>query len=496
MSQTIPLRFKLDSLTKIGFSTASQDMLLQEELKLYLDDGIEINQNFYDDLFNDTVTNGHNLLKCGGIFELETTVVESMAVVIGKFLFRLLFTNAAAFRERLHQAKKTESKIEITLEFDVKNKDSKLLSQLPWELMYCPDSQPGSANAVNQNDDDISPEGFFLSREAVVCREYKKYGADTKGNLGKVTVAVAFLTKNTDNLLRFYDELKIIANGLKKDNIQFEFINEWNGNGFELLTKSQMDKIFLKDKKYDGSDKIIHIICDVDTTQYKTGDSRAFYFKKYGAEIENIAFEEIYSYLENYSVLPDTGLKLLVLQAWKDSRKYDYVGFEEFASQVIKRNKENQTAIITMPYVLKQATSKQEMNPVFFETLYTALAASASITDVVKKVRNQIVPQYSYGFPVFYYAGGDPVLVSDKPVAMALINQPGFSDKNVGLDNQRTREIKHLLRYVGNDHLLNLEKELKAKLADPSKEMQEQKPKTEIRLQALATIKRERMEAK
>ena len=188
MSNKIPFTFRLDSKKKIGFSTESLDEVLLQKLHPYLNNGIEISDTFYDELFNDTVSNGHNLLKCNGIFTLDTTVVESMSVVIGKFLFRLLFTNTADFMDCLHKAKQPGNKIEIKLEFDLSVEDSKELAQLPWELMYCPESPPGED--TDEEDAETLQGGFFLSKEASIFRDYKKYTATTEKQPRKLVVSV------------------------------------------------------------------------------------------------------------------------------------------------------------------------------------------------------------------------------------------------------------------------------------------------------------------
>jgi len=496
MSNKIPFTFRLDSKKKIGFSTESLDESLLNNLELYLHDGILINNNFYDDLFNDTVSYGHNLLKCNGIFTLDTSVVESMSIVIGKFLFRLLFTTTAAFRECLHKAKQTaDTKIEIKLEFDLLNEDSKELAQLPWELMYCPESQ---ANEDADADDDTElPGGFFLSREAVIYREYKKYALAAAAKPRQLFVAVAFLTKDTDNLYPFYTAQKAIAATVENNNpnIHFEFINlfdEQQKTG-ELLSKSDLSKVFLKDDKYKDADKIVHLICDVDTTPAKAGgDSRAFYFNKYGSEVEKIAFAEVYRYLTDCNILPDPRFKLLVLQAWKDTNKYNYAGFEEFAGKVIRMNKDNQTAILSMPYVLKEAGSKKEMNPVFFSSLYTAFSKSQTILDVVKTVRNIVVPKYSYGFPLFYFSGSDIVLATDTPVTNIDASLPGGGAAAAapGEANPAVEPIKKMLRYLDYDKLIKLEDQLR----NLKLKKHENKPtnKIDTRIKAVQQLKKEK----
>ncbi len=492
MSDKIPFTFKLDSKKKIGFSTGSLDEVLLQKLDIYLSNGIEISDTFYDDLFNDTVSNGHNLLKCNGIFTLDTTVVESMSVVIGKFLFRLLFTNTADFMDCLHKAKQTGSKIEIKLEFDPGIEDSKELAQLPWELMYCPESQP--VTGINADDEEALPGGFFLSKEASIFREYKKYSATGKKQPRKLVVSVAFLTKDTDNLFPFYTALKAVADAVSEanTNIEFSFINVFyeDQKAAELLSKSELNKIFLKDDQYNNVDKIIHLICDVDTTLVKGGDARAFYFNKYSAEIEKIAFSEIYRYLTDYNILPDPSLKLLVLQAWKDANKYDYAGFEEFAGKIIRMNKDNQTAVLSMPYVLKEADSKKEMNPVFFKTFYKSLARSLPLTDAVKLVRNSVVPDYSYGFPLFYFSGFDAVLAADTPVITTSAAPMVNASQNAGSDTYRVDAVKRLLRHLDFGRLVNLEKELLIQKAKP--ENKEYITKIEVRLAAIQQLKKEK----
>jgi hypothetical protein len=410
--ETIRMRFKLDSLQKIGFEPGDLQQEFFEGLQNLHSDGIELNANYYDDLSRTTISNGHNILKSDGIFSLKSQAVEHMAELIGKYLFRLLFNNQNLCA-RLQQAKRSGKKVEIQLDFDPANPESVMLASLPWELMYCPRMNLAGAELDGED-------GFFLAKDTYLYRYYTCTAAPLREENNKLCVAVAFLVKDTRNLQEVYQEFRKSADQISQNQpgIEFEFINEINKNTNEvyLLTKNDLDKIFLGYKNNSASqkvNKIIHIVGDVGFSRYNNENTDALYFKKRGTETESIAYREIFRELFNRTLFPDPYLKLVVLQGWNGEEDLMYPGFESFATEILKKS---QTSIVTMPYVQKQEDNDRGKTE-FFNVLYSGIASSMSLRWIVQNLRRNLMPNYSYGFPVFYYNNTDDVLLGNVSAA-------------------------------------------------------------------------------
>lgn len=410
MENKIQLRFKLDNLQKIGFSADAKQQELLDWLQTMQEKGIEIKPDFYDDLCKSTISSGHNLLRSKDIFSIDSTVIGPMAKIIGHFLFRLLFgTND--FLNYLHMARKEKKELEIILEFNQVNADSMKIMQLPWELMYCPDRQ-------TEADDDDKEDGFFVSQTATIYRRYKEEFENHNEDRREVYVSVAFLVKDKENLkevyLKFKEAAEIISK--KNSNIHFDFINTIDkpDDKINLLSKEDLSKIFLSNKSNDAGgniNKIVHLVCDISVVSEadKAGNTtyeKALYFNKTGDDTESVSVKEVFKELFNKNVLQDAALKLMVLQAWNDEKNNAYAGFEDIVNRMIKKN---QAAIISMPYILNKKDADGKL--AFFEALYGNLSEGLSILTSVQKLRNEIVPKFSYGFPLCYLNASDQVLV-------------------------------------------------------------------------------------
>jgi len=461
MENKITLRFKLDNLQKIGFDGENLEQEFFEGLQTLHDSGIEINANHFDDLCQSTINDGHNLLKSNGIFNIDKTVMEPISHVIGQYLFRLLFGHTK-FQSSLHKAKLAKRELEIILEFDLTKPESKDLATLPWELMYCPENKiPTEKNIEEEDEDKIKQNGFFIAQVASIYRKYQKVDEKENEIKRKVVVAIAFLTKDIENLSEVYQQLKERADKIESqnNNIRFEFINVVKNETVHLLTKEDLSRIFLGDKKQNAGEeihKIVHIICDISTTEYKTKTEKALYFNNIGIKTESIGYTEIIQELFNKSLLPDPFLKLIVLQTWKDENRFSYSGFEELAYRIMRKT---QTAFISMPYLLNQAKS-EDGKAVFFETLYQGLANGMSIIQIVQKLRNDIVQRYSYGFPILYLDGQDLVLVSQDNTAPKPMNINTTKSADAEMEEQFLSQYQHL----DKESLEETRKSLKEKL--------------------------------
>ena len=440
MENKIQLRFKLDSLEKIGFAANFPQEEFFAWLQSMQDDGIKIKDNYYDNLCKSTINNGHNLLRSKGIFNIDSKVIGPMAKIIGQYLFRLLF-DAKEFPDYLHMARRQKKELEIILEFDQTKKDSQSIMNLPWELMYCPEILLGE-------EEDENEDGFFVSQAASIYRKYKNTDENKTDDKREVYVSVAFLTKDIENLNEVYQKFKEIAKNIsqKNSNLHFEFINTPNNNNtLDLLSKEDLGRIFLSDKNIGTStpvNKIVHLVCDIWITQSirESGNNdyeKALFFNKTLNVTEPISFAEVFKELFNKNILQDPSLKLLVLQAWNDEWNNAYTGFEEIANRLIKKN---QAAILSMPYVLNQKSADGKSQ--FFKTLYEGIADELSIVNVVQKLRNEIVPNFSYGFPLFYLNGSDEVLVTRGSISpVPNFNQAGRGDSDSNAIKLRMDEL-------------------------------------------------------
>jgi hypothetical protein len=406
METNIQLRFKLDNLEKIGFAANPQEEQLLDWVQTLRNNEIEVNANFTDELCRNTINNGHNLLRNKDIFSIDSSVIGPMARIIGQYLFRLLF-GTTDFRNYLHKALEQEKELEIILEFDQSKAESRRIMNLPWELMFCP-----AGGAAEDRQD-----GFFVCQKAAIYRKYRTMEQKDSLDKREVWVSVAFLTKDAENLAEVHEKFRNLAAAvsLRNENLHFEFVN-WNKdqNALNFLSKEDLGRIFLAGKNSTGLvpvNKIVHLVCDISLLQTEDDAGnpqyeKAFYFNKRLKETEPVGFTEVFRELFNKNILQDESLRLLVLQAWNDEKNYTYSGFEDIANRVTRKN---DAAVISMPYLLNQKGA--DGKSAFFEALYDNLAASRTIKEVVRQIRNDIVPKFSYGFPLFYLNGKNEVLV-------------------------------------------------------------------------------------
>jgi hypothetical protein len=391
-----------------------------------------------------------------------------MAKIIGQHLFRLLF-GTSDFRNYLHLALEQDKGLEIILEFDQSKDDSKRIMNLPWELMYCPERMTGP-------DNDIKQDGFFVSQTANIYRKYREATDNEPDEKREVWVAVAFLTKDMENLSEIYEKFRVLAEAAsrKNQNLHFDFINYSKEHDIlNFLSKEDLGRIFLSNKNSVGTppvNKIVHLVCD--TSIVTTGEDdygntlyeKALYFNKRLKETEPIGFTEVFKELFNKNILQDQYLRLLVLQAWNDEKNYTHSGFEEFANRVI-RKKFRRFNIYALPVEPKKCG--REIS--FFETLYDSLASSLSIKDVVKQIRNDIVPKFSYGFPLLYLNGRNEVLVHKENISRSMgdVNPVGI---NTEINEKRLKELD-ALEQLFLDKKAHFEK-AQAINADPGKDFQ------------------------
>jgi hypothetical protein len=481
---------------------------LKEVIKDSQSHGFQLPEQYFRKLVEDTIINGHDLLKCSGIYTLDSAIVESMSVTIGKFLFHRLFKDADKYLKALNEARDENKQLEILLEF-TGNKESKKLAKLPWELMYCPrlDNNDEQGNDNYEADDEL-PDGTYISKEIFISRQIKsdvKITSATEIQWGATVVVIAFLTKDTEGLWEYYNELKQITDNISAQyqQISFKFLNISHDDQKEvsMLTFSQLKEIFAK--TINDKNLVLHLICDIaDFTGKNDEKDKALYFGKFnqGTDIEKQNFKKIFFELNNQSLLPNPLINLVVLQSWKDPENQNYAGFEQLAFRLLDKNSNSIMDIISMPYVLKNWNLPLRMNPLFFKYLYEGLNTNntnngkpgekPTIKEALLQVRKEIMPNESFGFPIHYSSGRNQVLFGTKMVDFSkpLALKTADSERDQSSDKERMERIKTLLRCMEYSDLLDIEKALEDNKEKAFRVLTTAK-EYEIRIKALQELK-------
>ncbi|MBE7171224.1 MAG: hypothetical protein INR73_11570 [Williamsia sp.] len=439
MANKITWEFKLDNRKNIGFKSDAALQEFLETLEELSNQGINLQDtDYFNNLYENTVSNGHNLLKSSKIFSLETKLVSPMSEVVGQFLFRILFCRKE-LRHFLYQARSNpETELEIILDFDLQNEESKALAALPWELMYSP-----TANEPSPENKAEGSYGFFVSKWASLYRRYQHL-QNSEDNKKELHISIAFLSETLDSVKEVCGRLKKLADEVEKknSNIYFHFLNiEEETGDVGLLVKGDLEKIFLKEKNTASTsiNKIVHLFCDVAMTEYGNKNQFALCFN--GAGPEEVSLEEILMQFYNGPILPDPSLKLIVLQAWKEDSSFFYSGFEEIASRLIAKYGID---IISMPYVINEKRFA-DWNAAFFRSLYEGLADSKSLIRIVRELRNDMSSKsYSYGFPILYLNGGDKVLLDKNFSSAQKSSNFGSTEVNTEQNNPFVDEYRNL----------------------------------------------------